>query len=171
MTIHQTSSSSSLDLWQLLEAQASSQSGSASSSTQTSSTYSTSDSTSVSDPGKLFKELEQLSKTNPAEFKKIAASISKELTAAAKNSTDPGQAQFLTNMAAHFEKASQSGNFSDLFPHQGGSSASSSSSTPVASQSGAGAYSSSATDPLTSIFSQALQQIQSDLKTTTSASS
>ena len=169
MTINQTSSTQ--DLFQLLEAAQNSQTNATSSATQTSSTTSasaaSSDSASTSGAAELFKELEQLSTSNPAEFKKITASISQQLAAASKNSTDPQQAQALSNLATSFSNASQSGKFSDLFPQHNGGSAP----PPPPPDSASSAYSSSSSnssDPLANIFSQALQQIQTDLKTTSS---
>jgi len=104
MTITQTNASSASDLAQLLRTALSSQTSSASSSssTQTSSTGSASDSTSVSGPGQLFSELEQLSKSNPADFKTVTASISQELKAAANSSSNAQQASFLNQMASNF---------------------------------------------------------------------
>jgi hypothetical protein len=49
--------------------------------------------------------LAQLSKSNPAEFKKNTACVSQQLAGAAKNSADPGQAQALSNLAANFRQS------------------------------------------------------------------
>jgi hypothetical protein len=167
MTIGSTSVDSSL--WQLLESAQNSQTSqsnslasllsatSGDSSTGTTSASSSSDSSSVSNPGKLFSELEQLSKQNPAEFKKITAEIAQQLQNAAKNTTDSSEASALSQLAANFAAASKSGNFSDLFPkdaHAG-----------VSGVYGASTQSAppSGDSTLNSIFSQALSQIQSDL--------
>jgi trimeric autotransporter adhesin len=173
MTITQTNSSASADLLALLQGAQSSATASTSSSTQTSSTSSTDstgDSTSVSGPGKLFSELEQLSKSDPTEFKQITASISQQLSAAAGSATNSGQASFLSQMATNFENASQSGNFSDLLPQNGSPPPSG---APGPQSTASTAYSSNSSNPVESIFSQALQQIQSYLgssSTTTSSS-
>ena len=173
MTITQTNSSSSADLIALLQAAQSSATSSTSSSTQTgstSSTDSTGDSTSVSGPGKLFSELEQLSKSNPTEFKQITASISQQLNSAANSATNSGQASFLKQLATSFENASQSGNFSDLLPTNGSTPPNGG---PPPQSTASSAYSSNSSNPVDSIFSQALQQIQSYLgssSTTTSKS-
>ena len=111
MTISQTNASAANDLAQLLQTALALQtsSTSSSSSTQTSSTSSGADSTSVSGPGQLFSELEQLSKSNPSDFKTVTASISQELKSAASSATNSQQANFLNQMAANFATASQSG--------------------------------------------------------------
>jgi hypothetical protein len=164
VTINQSNSTAQSDLWQLLQAAEGNQTSAVSSSTQASTAVS--DSSSVSDPGKLIKELEQLSKTNPAEFKKIAASIASQLTAAAKNSSDPSQAQALTTLASDFTQASQSGNLSALFSSQGTTQNSRRAETDATSA----AYASTSSNPIEEIFAQALSQIQSDSNTTVSTS-
>lgn len=176
-----TSTSSYNNLWQLLQELQASQTDSTSSTSSltnllsensTSSTNSASgDSSSVSSPGQLFSELQKLSQSDPAEFKKITAQIATQLQAAAKNSTNSEQANFLNQMAANFQKASQSGNFSDLFPNQ------SQTSNSVGgtggghhhhahghsdSDSDTTSLSSSSSNPISSIFSQALSQITAD---------
>ncbi len=166
MSINQASSSSLSDLFQLLQAAEGKQTAAASSSTVASATTSSgasSDLASVSDPAKLLKELEQLSKTNPAEFKKITAVIAQQLTAAAKDSADPTQALALTTLASDFTKASKSGNLSALFSQSNGSSGSDIS----AASSTTSAYSSNSSNSVESIFSEALHTIQSDLPGTT----
>lgn len=181
-----TSSSASLDqLWQSMQTSSTTSTSSAASTQSATSASGTADSTSLSDPGKLFKELQSLSQSDPAEFKKITSEIATQLQAAAKDSSDSGQSSFLSNMATNFENASESGSFSDLFPSnsgQSGSSATSSSSStgqnsPAGpppppgygeSSSSSGA-SSTSSDPLSTIFSQALSQIQTDLASSTSS--
>ena len=120
----------------------------------------------ISDPGKLFQQLNTLSQSNPNEFKKVTAQIASQLQAAAAQSGNSTQASFLKQMATNFQNASQSGKFSDLFP-QGSQTASaqSSSGTTTATQHhhhGGEKTESSQTDSVANIFSQALQQIQSD---------
>jgi hypothetical protein len=156
--------------------------GSSSSTSSTSSGYATSDdSSSLSPIGQLFKELEALSKSDPTEFKKATAQIAEQLQSAAKNSSDPGQANFLDQMAANFTKASQSGNFSDLFPSRSQDSASGSNSAATSqapppygrqsSGSGAGGGLDSDNDTLSAIFAQALSQIKSDLSSSSTSTS
>jgi hypothetical protein len=171
MTISQTNASAANDLAQLLQTALALQtsSTSSSSSTQTSSTSSGADSTSVSGPGQLFSELEQLSKSNPSDFKTVTASISQELKSAASSATNSQQANFLNQMAANFATASQSGNFSDLFPPQNGNSGAPP--PPPPSGQAPNAYAQNSNNPLEAIFSQALQQIQSDLNASTSSTS
>jgi hypothetical protein len=169
MTISSTSADNSL--WQLLQNSQNSQTNQANSlasllsaigvdsSTGTGPASSaTNDSSSVSNPGKLFNELEQLSKQNPAEFKRITAQIAQQLQDAAKNTTDSSEANFLNQMASNFEAASKSGNFSDLFPKNSQASG-------PGSQVSGHSYGAPlpSDDTLNSIFSQALSQIQKDL--------
>jgi HSP90 family molecular chaperone len=160
MTISSTSSTSSdTSILQLLESLLNNNSNATSTG---SSTAATSDSAAVSNPGKLFSELEKLSKSNPTEFKKITAEIADQLKTAASNATDPNQASFLTQLANSFETASQSGNFSDLFPHK----AQSTSESSTANQPYGPPPSNEAVN---SIFSSALTQIQTDLNTSSSS--
>lgn len=178
MTINPTSADTSV--WQLLQTSQNSQTGQSDSltslfsaigldsSANTNSTSSvTNDSSGISNPAKLFSELEQLSKQNPEEFKKITAQITQQLQNAAKNTTDSSEANFLNQMASNFETASKSGNFSDLFPKSS-----------QVSGSGSHSYGTSVSsapppsdDTLNRIFSQALSQIQSDLAGYSSSSS
>jgi hypothetical protein len=158
MTISSTSSTSSdTSILQLLESLL----NNGSNATTGSSSAATGDSSSVSDPGKLFSELEKLSKSNPTEFKKITAEIADQLKTAASNTTDANQASFLNQLANSFETASQSGKFSDLFPHKAQSTSNSSTANqpyePPPSN-----------DVVNSIFSSALSQIQTDLNTSSS---
>jgi hypothetical protein len=157
--------------------------GSSSSTSSTSSGYATSnDSSSLSPIGQLFKELEALSKSDPTEFKKATAQIAEQLQSAANNSTDPGQANLLDQMAANFTKASQSGNFSDLFPSKSQDAVSELNSAAATSQapppygrqssgSGAGGGIDSGDDTLSAIFAQALSQIKSDLSSRSTSTS
>lgn len=118
-----------------------------------------SDSTSVSDPGKLFAELKELSQSNPTEFKKITAEIAQQLQSAAKSSTDPTESSLLSEMASNFTTASESGKFSDLFPKQSAQSGTS-------QAYGNGTATPAKDDTVSQIFSNALAQIQSDLSST-----
>jgi len=128
---------------------------------------STTDAAQLSDPGKLFQELESLSKSNPTDFKKITAQIASELKTAAGQSTSSTESSFLTQMATNFSNASQSGKFSDLFANSGqrAGAQASSGTTPVAHHHHhhGGNAESSQTDSVSNIFSQALQQIQTDI--------
>src|ERR1700722_3764343 len=75
---------------------------------------SSSDSANFSQFAHLFQQLQQLQTTNPADFKQVTASAASQLQAAAKQSTDPAQASFLSNLADKFQQASQSGNLSSF---------------------------------------------------------
>jgi hypothetical protein len=77
------------------------------------------DSTDLSGPAELFKKLEALSKSDPAKFKQATQEISEKLTEEADSATDPGAKEMLTDLAAKFKKASQTGDASVLKPPQG----------------------------------------------------
>jgi hypothetical protein len=63
---------------------------------------------SLSTPGQLFGELQQLSQQNPAQFKAVAAQLATTFQNAASQASGP-QAQFLTQLANQFTQASQTG--------------------------------------------------------------
>jgi hypothetical protein len=90
----------------------------------------TSDGADLSNPAQFFSELKQLSTQDPSAFKSITSQIAQQLTTAAQSSTDPNQAALFNSLAANFQSASQTGNFSSLFPQsQAQSSAANSSGT------------------------------------------
>src|SRR5438270_9221598 len=63
------------------------------------------DSAIISDPAKLFSQLERLSDEDPATFRKITAQIGTQLRAAANASADSYEASFITGLAGAFENA------------------------------------------------------------------
>lgn len=73
---------------------------------------------SISERGRLFSGLETLSRSNPVQFRKNTANIAQQLVSTAQNATDPEFSNMLKSSAGSFEKASQSGVFSDLFSHE-----------------------------------------------------
>jgi hypothetical protein len=168
MNIDSTAGTSTGELWQLLASSQSFQANSASNASSNSA-VSSSDASSLSGPGQLFKELESLSKSDPAEFKKITGQIANQLQNAASQSTNSSEATFLNQLATAFSNASQTGNFSSLFggDSQGlpGNTTAASATEPYssASSSSTGSNGQNAGDTLMSVFAQALSQIQSDL--------
>ena len=78
-------------------------------------------STSVSDGAKLLKQLQDLQKSDPAEFKKVTADIAAQLTAAAKTAGG-SEGTALTSLASKFTQASQTGTLTPLQSghHHGG---------------------------------------------------
>ena len=86
------------------------------------------DSASISGPGKLFSALNELASQNPTKFKEVAADIADKLKEAAQaltgGSTDStgttssvgGPGGLLTDLAAKFEQAAQTGDVSGLQP-------------------------------------------------------
>lgn len=89
---------------------------------------STGDRADISGPGKMFAELKQLASQDPAKFKQVAADIASKLKAAAggtvsssgnDGSTTAAGNKFLTDLAAKFDTAAQTGDVSGLQPHGG----------------------------------------------------
>lgn len=64
--------------------------------------------TTLSTPGQLYGELQQLSQQDPAKFKAVAAQLATNFQNAASQATGP-QAQFLTQLASQFTQAAQTG--------------------------------------------------------------
>jgi hypothetical protein len=62
----------------------------------------------ISTPGQLFGELQQLSQQDPSKFKAVAAQLATTFQSAASQASGP-QAQFLTQLANQFTQASQTG--------------------------------------------------------------
>jgi hypothetical protein len=79
-----------------------------------SASVSTTDGADLSGPAQFFSALQQLSVSNPSQFKQITAQISQQLNAAAQSATDPNEAQQLRAVASRFQQASQTGDFSSL---------------------------------------------------------
>jgi hypothetical protein len=62
----------------------------------------------ISAPGQLFSEMQQLSQSNPTEFKAVASQLAKSFQSAASQAT--GQdAQVLSSVANRFSQAAQTG--------------------------------------------------------------
>jgi hypothetical protein len=64
--------------------------------------------TTLSTPGQLYGQLQQLSQQDPATFKAVAAQLATHFQNAASQATGP-QAQFLTQLASQFTQAAQTG--------------------------------------------------------------
>jgi hypothetical protein len=60
------------------------------------------DSAILSDPAKLYSQLERLSNENPATFQKITAQIGKQLQVAANKLMDSSQVSFIAGLAEAF---------------------------------------------------------------------
>jgi hypothetical protein len=69
----------------------------------------------ISTPGQLFGELQQLSQQDPSKFKVVASQLASTFQNAASQASGP-QAQFLTQLANQFTQAAQTGS---LQPAQG----------------------------------------------------
>jgi hypothetical protein len=76
----------------------------------------TGDQANISPMGQLMSSLGKLQSTDSTKFKKVAQQISNDLTDQAESSTDPMQAKMLTDMAANFATAAQTGNMASLAP-------------------------------------------------------
>jgi len=71
----------------------------------------------LSQAAQLFSKLQDISQTNPAQFKQLTAQISTQLQAEAQKATGSAET-FLSNLASQFNNASQTGSASDLQPQQ-----------------------------------------------------
>jgi hypothetical protein len=92
--------------------------------------------TSISAQGQFFSEMQQLSQTNPTEFKAVASQVAASFQSAASQATGQ-QAQFLSNLAGTFTQAAQTGS---LQPPSVGPSASATASQAAESGQGASAH-------------------------------
>ena len=110
--------------------------------------------TSISGGAKLLKQLQDLQKSDPAEFKKVTADIAAQLQTAAQQEGG-SQGAALTSLANKFSQASQTGDLSALqsgHHHGGHHHAASDSSTSSATSAAIAAYQQAGgqSDPLTS---------------------
>ncbi len=68
-------------------------------------------SASISGPAQFFSEMQQLAQQNPAEFQNVAGQVAASFKNAASQTSGP-EAQLLSNLAARFSQASQTGSLS-----------------------------------------------------------
>ncbi len=100
--------------------------GAVSSTTSTASTASSASaasSTSISSAGQLFSQLQQLSQSNPTEFKAVASQLATTFQTAASQTGGP-QAKALTNLSDQMTQAAQTGALQAPQSGQGSSSSS-----------------------------------------------
>jgi hypothetical protein len=74
-------------------------------------------STTISGPGQLFSNLQQLQAQDPAKFQQVVSDIASQLQAASKQAQGP-QSDFLSNLAAKFQNVANGGSLSQLLPGQ-----------------------------------------------------
>lgn len=77
------------------------------------------DSATVSGPGQIFSQLQQLQSQDPTEFKQVVSTIASQLQTAASQTTG-NQSQFLSTLASNFNTAATTGNLASLEPHHRG---------------------------------------------------
>jgi trimeric autotransporter adhesin len=77
------------------------------------------DAASVSGPAQTMNKLQALQKSDPAKFKEVMSTISDKLSSAAQSSTSPAEQKALTDAAARFKSAGDSGDLSALAPQKG----------------------------------------------------
>lgn len=65
----------------------------------------------------FFQQMEELQSTDPQKFKEIMSDLSSKLKAAAEESTDPKQKEFLTKMAEDFATAAETGKMPEKPKH------------------------------------------------------
>jgi len=87
----------------------------------TASNSTASDGVDFSQVAQLFKELQKLQSTDPAEFKKVLTDAAKKLKDAAGQQSDSKAAAFLTSLADKFQQAADTGDLSVLKPPASGS--------------------------------------------------
>ena len=90
-------------------------SSSAATDTTTASSTST-DQIDFSQVAELFKELQQLQKSNPDELKQVLTEAAEKFKDAASQTTDTRDKQFLTNLSDRFQQAADTGDLSVLGP-------------------------------------------------------
>ncbi|HZZ79731.1 MAG TPA: hypothetical protein VFE62_14520 [Gemmataceae bacterium] len=77
------------------------------------------DTVSISGPGQLLSELQQLQSTDPDKLKQVASDIAQQLQSAAQQQgQQTGFGQFLDNLAGKFENIANGGDLSQLQPGQ-----------------------------------------------------
>jgi hypothetical protein len=69
---------------------------------------------SISGPGQLLSNLQQLQAQNPTKFKQLANQIANQLHVAAQQQGQTGQGQFLANLASKFQIVASTGSLSAL---------------------------------------------------------
>ncbi|WP_243363002.1 hypothetical protein [Fundidesulfovibrio terrae] len=74
------------------------------------------DSANISEGGQLMNKLKQLQSSDPEKFKEVAQTISDKLSEQAKNTTDTGAANMLSDMASGFADAAKTGSMDSLKP-------------------------------------------------------
>ncbi len=114
MTISNISSTGTQELWQLLAA--SLQIGDTSTSGAQVGSGSATTAVDLSQPGKLFSELKQMSENDPDKFKSVMTAIADQIEKAAEATSDDKQSEILKKVAANFEKAAESGDLSAAVP-------------------------------------------------------
>ena len=115
MTISSISSSSIQQLWQQVNSLTSaSQTESTSETDLATVTTGTGVSVDLSDPGKAFSQLQQLSESDPEDFKTTMASIADQIEEAAESTSDEKQSDMLREIAADFREAAENGDMSSM---------------------------------------------------------
>ena len=74
----------------------------------------------ISGPGQLFSELQQLQAQDPNKFQQVASQIAGQLQSAAQQQGTGNQADFLNKLAGQFNNVANGGDISQLKPHHHG---------------------------------------------------
>jgi hypothetical protein len=98
----------------LFGSQSSSSNTASSTSPDPSSIQDSSGNVNLSQAAQFFSKLQDLSQTNPSQFKKLTAEISSQLQTDAQKATTTGSQTFLNNLAGQFQAASQTGSTTPL---------------------------------------------------------
>ena len=113
MSVSSVSSTGAQQLWQILAASSQNVSNSE---TGVISTGTTTESLDLSEPGKLFSQLQELSESDPEKFKTVMTDIATQIQEAAESSSDENESGMLMKVAEDFQSAAESGDLSEALP-------------------------------------------------------
>jgi hypothetical protein len=71
----------------------------------------------ISGPGQLLSDLQQLQAQDPTKFTQVVSDITSQLQAASQQAQGP-QSNFLSNLSARFQSVASGGSLAQLQPHQ-----------------------------------------------------
>jgi len=113
MSVSSISSTGTQQLWQLIAAASQTQS---TSENDVQAIGTTTESLDLSEPGKIFNKLKELSESDPEKFKTVMTEIADEIQNAAESSSDENESNMLMKVAEGFQNAAESGDLSEALP-------------------------------------------------------
>ncbi|HZU82818.1 MAG TPA: hypothetical protein VE987_07875 [Polyangiaceae bacterium] len=114
----------------------------------------------ISRPGQLFADLQQLSQQDPAQFKTVATELATSFQNAASQTSGP-QAKLLTDLSSQLNQAAQTGNLQPLQAAQGSAGAAGGQGAHQHHHHHGGGYSGGGTAGQSSAVQQAIQSAMS----------